>query len=361
MKRPRFRWLVSGGLALLMVLVAVASWGQTLGRGNASRASAQAGMHLAMDADPANGTRPCDPVDATATAAVDSTYTVAVCLADYTANQVESFDLRINDDQSLAFAPDPQGSEEPQNGGSGPDCVSAGCLDDNPDANDGADSAGLKLGSGWDCTGMNIVAPRSETLPIWLVCNASITSPDKELSANPGLLATITFQAKSAGSDTLSFTSATAIGMTDPAPSGSCGDVQEEKIDCLGATINIGGAVAATSTPSGGATPTSTPSGTVPGLTPTPLPPGMEAVDLVAGCNPIAATWADGTAIATVAGAVGPAGALEAIWKFAPATGAWQGFSPSVPAEVNDLTSVNRLDAIFVCVNAAATIGRPTI
>ena len=89
--------------------------------------------------------------------------------------------------------------------------------------------------------------------------------------------------------------------------------------------------------------------------------PELEVVDLVEGCNPIAATWADGTKIATVAGAVAPAEALDAIWKFDPASGTWQGFSPSAPADVNDLASVDRLDAIFICANAAATIGRPVI
>ena len=89
--------------------------------------------------------------------------------------------------------------------------------------------------------------------------------------------------------------------------------------------------------------------------------PTLESVALVEGCNPIAATWPDATAIATVAGAVAPAEALEAIWKFDPATGTWKGFSPSAPAAVNDLASVERLDAIFVCVNVAATIGRPVI
>ena len=74
------------------------------------------------------------------------------------------------------------------------------------------------------------------------------------------------------------------------------------------------------------------------------------------GCNPIAATWPDATAIATVAGAVAPAEALDAIWKFDPASSTWKGYSPTAPAAVNDLASVDRLDAIFVCVNAAATI-----
>jgi hypothetical protein len=88
----------------------------------------------------------------------------------------------------------------------------------------------------------------------------------------------------------------------------------------------------------------------------------LEVVDLVEGtCNPIAATWANGTAIAKVAGAVAPPEALDAIWKFDPATGTWQAFSPSAPADVNDLASVDRLDVIFFCVNAAAKVSRPVI
>jgi hypothetical protein len=91
------------------------------------------------------------------------------------------------------------------------------------------------------------------------------------------------------------------------------------------------------------------------------LHPELETVDLVEGCNPIAATWADGTAIAAVAGAVEPPEALDAIWKFDAASATWQGYSPTAPADVNDLVSVDRLDAIFICVNAAATVARPVI
>jgi hypothetical protein len=89
--------------------------------------------------------------------------------------------------------------------------------------------------------------------------------------------------------------------------------------------------------------------------------PDMESVALVEGCNPVASTYGDGTAIATIAGGVTPAEALDAIWNFDPATGMWQGYSPSAPAGVSDLTSVDQLDAIFVCVNAASTWSRPVI
>jgi len=87
--------------------------------------------------------------------------------------------------------------------------------------------------------------------------------------------------------------------------------------------------------------------------------PQLESVALVEGCNPIAATWADGTKIETVAGAVAPAEALDAIWRFDPATGTWQAFKPGAPAAVNDLAEVDELDVIFICMSAAGTVGRP--
>ncbi len=88
--------------------------------------------------------------------------------------------------------------------------------------------------------------------------------------------------------------------------------------------------------------------------------PVTETLDLVAGCNPIVSTWADGTDIATVAGAVAPAEALDAIWAYDPVTPAWLGFAPAAP-EASDLTSADQLGPLFVCANAAATLTRPVI
>jgi hypothetical protein len=85
-----------------------------------------------------------------------------------------------------------------------------------------------------------------------------------------------------------------------------------------------------------------------------------ESVKLLAGCNPLAATWADDTAIDTVAKAVAPPEALDAVWAFDPGSGAWKGYSAAAP-EASDLASVNQLDAIFVCMNAPGTISRPVI
>jgi hypothetical protein len=89
--------------------------------------------------------------------------------------------------------------------------------------------------------------------------------------------------------------------------------------------------------------------------------PVTEAVDLVAGCSPVVSTWADGTAAEAVAGAVLPAEALDAIWAMNPDGTAWLGYSPAAPEGVNDLISLNQLDAFFVCANAQATLTRPVI
>ena len=115
----------------------------------------------------------------------------------------------------------------------------------------------------------------------------------------------------------------------------------------------------ATATPT--STPTQTPGGATetPTVTPTPTPGGVEAVALIAGCNPVAWTGSDGTPIATIAGAVSPSGILVALWNLSLA-GVWQGYSPQFP-EASDLQSVDRLGVVFVCDNAAGTFSRPVI
>jgi hypothetical protein len=229
--------------------------------------------HLHIDADITNGARPCDPLDSTATVTVGGTQAVGVCLEDYQPNDVWSFQIGLVNDDGLNFAPDPQGSEEPMNGGTGPDC--GNCVDDNPDANDGDSPTGLKLGSGWDCTGFTFVRPRSEVPPIELVCNGDIAAKDFDLSANPGLLATVTFDALAGGVDTLTFASDTAIGMAS-AQDGSCGDDPEYLIGCFGATIHK--VAAPTPTPMPTITPTDTPAhGPVGGIAEFPDIPSASA------------------------------------------------------------------------------------
>jgi len=97
---------------------------------------------------------------------------------------------------------------------------------------------------------------------------------------------------------------------------------------------------------------------------PDPAPtaaPGMETVDLMTGCNPVASTWPDNTSVQTLDAAVWPPGILFGIWRYDPVSGVWLGYSPLAPEEANDLTNVDRLDAVFFCVDGPATLTRPTI
>jgi hypothetical protein len=82
----------------------------------------------------------------------------------------------------------------------------------------------------------------------------------------------------------------------------------------------------------------------------------METVTLVAGCNNVALTYPNGTPPTQVA--VSPASALDAIWRYDAAAGQFVGYSP-LPGAPNDLTMLNRLDAVFVCVHTPATLTRP--
>jgi len=76
---------------------------------------------------------------------------------------------------------------------------------------------------------------------------------------------------------------------------------------------------------------------------------------LVPGCNNVVAPVSE--TVAQVAARVDPAAAAISIWKQVPGTTQFQGaaIGGNVPASVSNLTSVNALDAIFICVNAAAT------
>jgi hypothetical protein len=75
-------------------------------------------------------------------------------------------------------------------------------------------------------------------------------------------------------------------------------------------------------------------------------------------CNPLANTYPDGTTITTIAGAVSPPGILVALWHFE--GGIWLGYPPRFP-EVSDLTSMDLLDVVFVCISTAGTFSRPVI
>jgi CSLREA domain-containing protein len=95
-----------------------------------------------------------------------------------------------------------------------------------------------------------------------------------------------------------------------------------------------------------------------PTVTVTVTPGGVETVALVAGCNPVAWTGTNATPISNIASAVSPADILVALWQFE--GGVWLGYSPQFP-DVSDLTEMDRLDVVFVCVSAAGTFSRPII
>lgn len=84
----------------------------------------------------------------------------------------------------------------------------------------------------------------------------------------------------------------------------------------------------------------------------------VETIRLARGCNNIALTWKTGTPPRTVAGAVDTVGDLTAIWKFNNAQQKFEGYAPDFP-NASDLTSVTRLDAVFLCVTASGSMTRP--
>ena len=110
--------------------------------------------------------------------------------------------------------------------------------------------------------------------------------------------------------------------------------------------------------------------------TPTPmrqttLPPELMAVPLVRGCNSLVLTYPTGTPIAEFYDSAIPAGApggnvwtptpiVEAIWRFDAATRRFRGWSPA-PNAPNDLTTVNCLDADFICVREAGRLVQPAL
>jgi len=117
-----------------------------------------------------------------------------------------------------------------------------------------------------------------------------------------------------------------------------------------------------------GAAPPATASPTPPpAATPTACPPapaplvedGMEWVALQCGtCNAVTATYPDSTPVGIIAGAVAPPETLRRLWEFE--GGTWRGWSAAFP-QASDLTEVDRLDVVFVCVDGAATFTRPVI
>lgn len=82
-------------------------------------------------------------------------------------------------------------------------------------------------------------------------------------------------------------------------------------------------------------------------------------IQLVTGCNNVSLTFPDNTPTGTVGNGVTPSAALLSVWKLVdPATSKYKAFFPGA-TQASDLPTVNRLDAVFICVNASATFTEP--
>jgi hypothetical protein len=199
--------------------------------------------HLHIDADITNGARPCDPIDDTATVAVGAAHKVGVCIEDYVPNSIDAFELYIRYTGNPDATPSTTLNVAQTLTGPAP------MLDLNPDANDGDDPTAFKLGGGWDCSGLGVVPPVGENTntvgvaDAFIACNADLVNHDRDLSASPGLLATIEFTASKAGTDTIDFgpIDANMTNVQNPRPGGGvarCGTmVADAQVGCFGATI----------------------------------------------------------------------------------------------------------------------------
>ena len=93
---------------------------------------------------------------------------------------------------------------------------------------------------------------------------------------------------------------------------------------------------------------------------PTHTPGPTETVALAAGCTNVSLTWPDGTPTGAVARAIAPPARLVAIWRYDAAQRRFLAFSPR-SAQASDLPTVDRLDAVFICMDAPGTLTRPAV
>lgn len=119
------------------------------------------------------------------------------------------------------------------------------------------------------------------------------------------------------------------------------------------------GAATTTATITGNGSATATPTAT-PGATATPGSGATESVQLFSGCNNVSITWPDGTVTSTVASGITPSSGLISIWRYDTASDKFAGYSAQFPSQ-SDLSTLKKLDAVFVCMNAAGSFMRPQI
>jgi hypothetical protein len=86
----------------------------------------------------------------------------------------------------------------------------------------------------------------------------------------------------------------------------------------------------------------------------------QRTVNLSPGCNMVTLTFTSGTQASALTSAVSPASALQTVWRLDNASHSFQAFMPQTP-QASDLTSLNILDAAFICVDTPATITMPAL
>ena len=241
-------------LAAVLALAAICS-GAVVGYNRYASADNQGVPHLELDADPSNGTGPCNPIDASRTGApTTGTYAVAICL-DENGGPPDAFEITLNYSGSPASI---------VSAVAGP--TTGDALDANPDFNQAVGPAGS--GTNWSCTGLGFALPIATPSPAHLLCNNK-SFVAGELTASPGLLATFTLTANGSGPVTFSFSTDGTAGVNSPVGTNLvCG------VDmlCPGGTVTQGGGAVATDTPT--ATPTATRTSTAtPTRTNTPIAP----------------------------------------------------------------------------------------
>jgi len=85
-----------------------------------------------------------------------------------------------------------------------------------------------------------------------------------------------------------------------------------------------------------------------------------ELVPLAAACNNVTLTWPNGTPASEVTAAVAPPDVLDAIWRYDVAARTFRAYSPRSSA-VSDLATVDRLDAVFICMRTPGSLSRPAL
>jgi hypothetical protein len=343
-------WITAGAVSLAATLLLVLTW-----LGGNTRLTKADTFRVFIDANTGDGI--CDlPEDSSVSVAKSSSFEVAVCV-ESPPSALGSFSFDVVYDDTIILAPEVADSGT--------------ALDDNPDANQAA------LGGAWDCSGFNLAFPTGDADPVGgadhgkasIIC-LSLTGPFSFTST--GDIALIDFDTKGVDGNSSLALQNVIVGDAIGAEMGSCNPSISFPMPCVDGSVTVGGAAPPGATPTltpGAPSPSPTATSGLPAATstpqsstltpaPTPLPEGMEAVDLFPGCNPVASTYPDGSDVQTLAAAVSPFESLTSIWKLV--AGRWSAYSPE-SAEASDLKVTEFLDVVFLCAVTPGTFVRPLV